>query len=52
MARLLVIFRQPTTVDDIKGIGSLKKHFHIKDLGSMKYLSIEVARSKKDIILS
>ena len=45
------------TGDDVKGINNLKKylqkHFQTKNLGSLKYiLGIEVARSKKSILLS
>jgi len=40
--------------DDTEGIDSLKKYFfQTKNLGSVKYfLDIEVARSKKSILLS
>jgi len=45
------------TGDNTKGINSLKKylqkHFQTKNLGFLKYfLGIEVARSKKGILLS
>jgi len=35
-----------------KGIDSLQKHFQTKDLGSLKYLGIEVATSTNGIFLS
>jgi len=42
--------------DDTRGIGSLKKnlqkHFQANDLGSLKYLGIEMARYKNGILLS
>ena len=56
---LLVVYLNDIvmTRDDTKGIDNLKKylqkHFQTKDFGYLKYfLGIEVARSKKGILLS
>ena len=54
---LLVVYVNDIVITgaDTKEIDSLKKylqkHFQTKDLGSLKYLGIEVARSKKGILL-